>query len=173
MKEIVPATLLFIVLIFINTACNNAGKKHETADTIQNNVTTENTLVFDKLVGLWQQENGKSFERWSKNENGSYRSVAFSVKGTDTSWNEQASIYPEGGDWIFENNVAGQNEGKSVKFTSLILEANSVQFNNPAHDFPTDVNYTVIDSKTMHAFIVGPNTKGGKDTIPFSYTRLN
>ena len=68
--------------------------------------------------------------------------------------------------------MKGQNEGKAVKFTSTFLNETSVQFSNPAYDFPTDINDTVTDANTIRAFIVGPNNKGGKDTIPFNYIRV-
>jgi len=158
--------LATVFLLNVITACNNSEIKPGTTP------PTANELVFDKLTGTWQSEGGKSFERWTKKDNGTFRSVAFSVKGTDTSWNENAKIYPENDSWIFENTVKGQNDGKSVKFTSSMLNDNSVQFSNPSHDFPTDVNYTVVDANTVHAFIIGPNNKGGRDTIPFNYTRV-
>jgi hypothetical protein len=133
--------------------------------------TIPQSVVFDKLVGIWVMKNGRSFEQWNKNSDGTYRSVGFTVKGADTSWNEQASIYPENNKWVFENTVKGQNDGKAVRFTSTILTERTVQFSNPAHDFPTDINYTVSDANTLNAFIVGPDNKGGKDTIPFDFTR--
>jgi hypothetical protein len=74
--------------------------------------------------------------------------------------------------WVFENTVKGENDGKSVKFVSTKLTENSIQFSNPEHDFPNDVNYTVADENTVRAFIVGKNNKGGLDTIPFNYTRV-
>jgi hypothetical protein len=160
------------VMIFsfslIAFACSNSNSPNNPETT----PTPSKALVFDKLAGTWQSEDGKSFERWSKKEDGTFQSVAFSIKGSDPSWNENATIYTENNKWIFENKVKGQNDGKAVKFTSSLLNENTVQFSNPAHDFPTDVNYTVIDANTVHAFIIGPNNKGGKDTIPFNYTRV-
>jgi hypothetical protein len=147
------------------TACNNSASKPET-----NNASSIQS-VFDKLVGTWQNKNATSFERWTKKLDGSFQSVVFSINGKDTLWNERASIYPENGGWVFENAVKDENEGKAVKFTSSALSKNSVQFSNPAHDFPTDINYTIVDENTVHAFIVGPNDKGGKDTILYYYTR--
>lgn len=158
------------ILIVITFACNNSGGSTTQKEDIP--APAQQPLIFDKLTGVWKNEDGKSFERWTKNDNGSYRSVGFSIEGNDTSWNEQADIYQENGKWIFENIVKGQNEGKAVKFTSSFLNETSVQFSNPAHDFPTDINYTVADGNTLRAFIVGPNTKGGKDTIPFNYIRV-
>lgn len=165
--------LLIGFLLTINiVACNDTGNSEEkTTEAITaNNKPKE--LVFDKLVGLWKSEDSRSCELWIKNADGTYQSRAYSIKGVDTSWNEQANIFPENDNWIFENTVKGQNDGKAVKFTSTILNENTVQFSNPQHDFPTDVNYTVQDTNTLNAFIIGPNNKGGKDTIPFNYTRI-
>jgi Domain of unknown function (DUF6265) len=159
-------SIIVLILTVCNTSCNNSEIKPKTTP------PPDKPLVFDKLVGTWQSEDGKSFERWKKNDDGTFQSVAFSVKGSDTSWNEQANIYPENDKWVFENTVKGQNDGKAVKFTSTSLNENSVQFSNQAHDFPTDVNYTVVDINTVHAFIIGPNKNGGKDTIPFNYTMV-
>ena len=97
--------------------------------------TQTRELVFDKLIGTWKSEDGKSFEQWTKNDNGTYHFRAFSVKGRDTSRNEEANIYREHDNWIFENTVRGQNDGKAVKFTSTILNEKTVQFINPQHNF--------------------------------------
>lgn len=171
-QQYILRVVTVFVTFFILAACNNEKANTEASTTKNTNVATVKQLVFDKLAGTWQSEDGKSFERWTKKENGTFQSVAFSVKGSDTSWNEHANIYPENDKWIFENTVKGQNDDKAVKFTSSILNENSVQFSNPAHDFPTDVNYTVADANTVNAFIIGPNKNGGKDTIPFNYTRV-
>ena len=164
-------SLNILIIIAGAIACNSSGSSTNT----ESNTTIQplQQIVFDKLAGTWQSEDAKSFERWTKNDNGTYRSFGFSIKGSDTSWNEQANIYRENDNWVFENTVNGQNEGKAVKFTSTILNESSVQFSNPVHDFPTDINYTVADVNTVKAFITGPNNKGGRDTIQFNFTRVN
>lgn len=175
MKLIQQKILLLVVVIAASTtACNNSSESNTETDTKKTEITTPavTEVVFDKMLGTWQSEDGNSFERWTKNDKGGYQSAAYSVKGKDTSWNEQATIYLENSNWVFENTVKGQNDGKAVKFVSSILQENTIQFSNPAHDFPTDINYTVTDANTLNAFIVGPNKNGGKDTIPFNYTRV-
>jgi hypothetical protein len=168
----------FVFLLFFSSilfSCNNENKKKtETTanDSDSSGVAENKQLVFDKLVGTWKSEDGKSFERWIKNADGTFQSAVYSVKEKDTTWNEQAKIYMETDKWVYENTVSGQNNGKSVKFTSTSLSESNVQFSNPAHDFPNDINYTVADENTVRAFIVGKNEKGGKDTIPFNYTRV-
>lgn len=129
-------------------------------------------LVFDKLVGLWKRQNGRSFELWQKNSDGSFQSSSFRLKGTDTSWTERGRVYPDGDAWIYENVVAGQNDGRAIRFRSIFLTEKTVQFSNPAHDFPTDINYTLRDHDSLHAFIIGPNKTNGRDTIPFDFIRV-
>lgn len=162
-----------ITMLITQTFCNNqtevAGKS-ETSDTT---IAPVPPAVFEKLVGTWQNEDGKTFERWTKNSQGGYQSVVFSIKGSDTSWNERADIYQSGGAWVFENTVSGQNDGKAVKFTSTFVNNNSVQFSNPDHDFPNDINYTLRDASTLNAFIIGKNKNGGLDTIPFNSKRIH
>jgi len=161
---------LLLVISLILLSCNDSVESKESKP--EDVLIKERVLVFDKLLGTWKAEDGKSFERWIKNPDGSYASASYSLSGADTSWNEMAKIYPDQENWIFENNVKGQNNGQSVRFTSTLLTDSTVQFSNPNHDFPTDVNYTLIDSNNVHAFIIGPNKNGGRDTIPFNYTKL-
>jgi hypothetical protein len=163
-------TVLLSAILLLN--CNNETASVAETETAANAKPSPPTSVFEKLVGTWKSENGRSFERWTRNSDGTYRADVYSIKGTDTSWNEQARIYPEYSKWVYENIVKNQNDGKAVRFTSILLNDNSVQFSNPAHDFPTDVNYTLPDMNTLHAFIIGPNSKGGRDTIPFNSTRV-
>ena len=169
----ISITCLLSIVLF---NCNNqtASSKETKVDSTGTGekAVDANHPVFEKLLGTWQLEDGKTYERWKKNKDGTYRSDVYKIKGADTSWNDQAHIYPENGQWIFENTVKGQNDDKPVKFTSSKLTDNSVQFTNPVHDFPTDINYTVPDQNTVNAFIIGPNGKGGKDTIPFIYKRF-
>jgi hypothetical protein len=167
----------FNIICFSSLAlysCNNqtAGSSETKAGSATTKQTTTPPPVFEKLLGTWQLEDGKTYERWKRNDDGTYRSDVYKLKGADTSWNERAHIYPENGQWIFENRINGQNDDKSVKFTSSKLTDNSVQFSNPAHDFPTDVNYTISDQNTVNAFIVGANARGGKDTIPYKSKRF-
>jgi hypothetical protein len=175
MNSMLPRLVLLLSISATFIACNNKNVSNaaDTKSTSEKESPKASAApaVFDLLIGTWKTSDGKLFERWTKNDNGTYTSVVFSLKGSDTSWKERVNIYPENDKWVYENIVADQNAGQSVKFTSIFLTSNSVQFSNPAHDFPTDINYTLPDVNTVNAFIVGPDNKGGKDTIPFNYTR--
>lgn len=145
----------------------------KTENPVESMPENSKAFVLDKLLGTWQGEDGKSFERWTKENHERYRSLVYSLNGKDTVVNERAVIYREGEKWVFENQVSGQNDGKSVKFVSAFVKEDAVQFSNPAHDFPNEIHYSIPDHAHVNAFIVGNNERGGKDTIPFNYKRVN
>ncbi|HSU29257.1 MAG TPA: hypothetical protein VLJ68_12810 [Chitinophagaceae bacterium] len=161
-----------VIMVITMVACKDQKDKGNLKGDGIAPASAATPTVFDKLLGTWASEDGKNFERWIKNEDGTFTSVVFHIKEKDTIYTDQTIVYREKGKWVSENTIAGQNEGQAVKFTEAILTENSIQFSNPAHDFPTDVNYKVRDANTVNAFIAGPNNKGGKDTIPFNYTRV-
>jgi len=166
----------FIAILIFNTllaACSNSGSEKVDTAAPKTMAADLAPLVFDKLIGTWLLEDGKTFEQWTRNADGTYQSIVFTLKEKDTSYNEKAKTYKENENWVFENTVYGQNDGKAIKFTSSKLTDITVQFSNPAHDFPTDINYTLPDANTINAFIIGPNKSGGKDTIPYNYKRVN
>lgn len=80
---------------------------------------------------------------------------------------EEVKIVNEAGKWNFITQVKGQNKGKSITFTSTLLMDTMVQFENPAHDFPRMVNYRLVSSNILRAFISGTT-----DTIYFNYSRV-
>ena len=173
MKHFIPSAALYLLSALLLSSCNNE-EPSVPAEKVspKNSLPPVKELVFKKLVGTWKSIESDNFERWTENPDGTYHAVAFSVKAKDTSWNEDARIYPQGDNWIFENKVKNQNNGQTVAFTSTILAEDQVQFSNPQHDFPTDVNYRFVNPNKLNAFIVGPNEKGGKDTIPFAFKRV-
>ncbi|MBC7947281.1 MAG: hypothetical protein H7Y42_05330 [Chitinophagaceae bacterium] len=168
-NRIVALICIALTLASCNGNSNTPDVKEN--DTVETATRPVGELLFDNLVGTWRRDDGKSFERWTKIAMGHYRSEVYKLQKTDTAWEEQADVFRMPDRWFFQNKVAGQNEGKAVRFTSTSITENSVHFSNPAHDFPTDIHYSMPDSNMVHAYIVGPNSNGGKDTIPFNYTR--
>lgn len=146
--------LLFGVCSLIFYACgNNSGGKSD---------------LFDAIVGTWKLEDDNQFERWVKNADGSYLSTGFTVvNDKDTIISEKVKIYSKGSGWCFETLVSGQNDGKSVVFTSEILNDSLVQFENKGHDFPNIINYRLLYQNSLQAFIAGK-----ADTIFFKYSRV-
>ncbi len=157
---------LFIVITGCNTSLNKNVSDQE--DSIYLPPT-----LFEKLTGTWQVEKRNHFEQWSKKSDGTYECKGFKVVGKDTSFYEKATIYPDRSNWVFENTVNDQNEGRPVKFISTFLTPSIVHFSNPEHDFPTDIQYEMTGDNTLKAFISGPGKNNLQDTIYFYFKRVN
>lgn len=149
--------------------CTNATDQRENAPDQELAVRT----VIEWLPGTWASDDNISFEQWTKENDSSFRSKGFVAQSGDTSWKESGRLFKEDATWIFENTVKDQNAGKPIRFKAIRLDKHSIQFSNPEHDFPTDINYTLPDSNTMNAFIFGPGKNGRKDTIPFNFKRVH
>ncbi|HTD93875.1 MAG TPA: hypothetical protein VK644_08695 [Chitinophagaceae bacterium] len=167
-------TLSVTIAIFSGTisGCNETSQPGEANDPAPAVSSSPTPNVFEKLLGTWKNKDNGNFEHWVKKPDGSFHSAVFHIRNNDTVFTERANIYQEDSIWVFENVVKDQNAGKAVRFLATVLSGTNVQFSNPAHDFPTDVNYSVPDDSTVNAFIVGPNEKGTKDTVHFNYKRV-
>lgn len=129
---------------------------------------SEKQIVFEKLIGTWQIEGENEFEKWSKNDDGTFSSVMYKVKEGDTTYLETVKIYKnEKSLWVYEPLVKGQNNGQPVSFTEVLLNETQVSFENQQHDFPKYIHYSLISPVKLEAFIAG-----GKDTVRFNFKRL-
>src|SRR5687767_949512 len=100
-------SIIILVPTLLIIACNNNNETNVAKSIETTAVTPSKQIIFDRLVGTWQNTDGKSFERWIKNEDGSFNAAAYILKGKDTVWNERASIYKSNSNWVFENLVSG------------------------------------------------------------------
>lgn len=127
-------------------------------------------IIFNKLIGSWQRSNSRIQEKWAKKPDGSYFSVMYRVNGADTTLIEEVNTTREGKIWVYA--VKGADNPGIVRFPSVEAGPNRVHFANPSHDFPTDIVYELLDPTHIKAYIVGPNDKGGKDTVWFNFTKI-
>jgi Domain of unknown function (DUF6265) len=165
LKITLSATL--VSLLSAISSCNSgAGNKTKEDDPLASLTTASTPKVFERLLGTWKNTSNDEFERWTKNADGSFQSVVFHIKNGDTLFTERANVYQDDSTWTFENVVKDQNAGKAVKFPATVIGETNVHFSNPAHDFPTEINYSVPNDTTVNAFIAG-----GQDTVLFNYRR--
>lgn len=126
-------------------------------------------VIFSKLNGTWQRSNGRTHEKWEQKPDGSFFSVMYSVRGADTTIQEEVTTTREGNRWVYA--VKGAGNAEIVRFPSVEVTPTKAHFSNPTHDFPTDIVYELIDPTKLKAYIVGPNDKGGKDTVWFNFSK--
>lgn len=126
------------------------------------------TQPFDQLIGQWARSNdaqGKqTFEHWRKVDSSHYQGLGFTMEGPDTTWQEDIHLQKEGGTWRFM--VTGQGESQATVFTITQRDAHRFVCENPAHDFPQKIAYTIA-ADSIAAVI-----SGGETHILFAFRRM-
>ena len=150
MKRYLPATLL-LFCSFISA----------------DNFNSLNTLV----GGTWKMKtaNGYSCEKWTKVSKNELSSLAFDIKGKDTTVLERVKLINKAG--IISYNVTGAKSGDKTSFKLTSAKNNQFIFEDPKHDFPQRVIYHFIKPDSLHALVDG-KYKGKYEKADYFYKRV-
>lgn len=131
------------------------------------------------LLGTWENktEKGTYTETWQVTDNitkegYTYKRLeAFStmVKDLDTLFSEEVVLFKID-KWIYTVMAKGQNNDKAVVFTATKNTATELVFENPEHDFPKKITYTLVSPDSLYAEISGDGKKQG---FPFKRVSRN
>ncbi len=161
-------TIFFILLaIFCINSCKNICKT----------ITNDNNFIeLEKanwIIGEWQNisSEGISTEIWKKKNDSTYVGKSYFVVNKDTLFNETISIEQIGKQLFYIPIVIDQNNGKPVIFTLTSSNKSQLIFENPKHDFPQKITYTLISNYTLLAEISGLK-EGKQNSQKFPMTRV-
>ncbi len=113
------------------------------------------------LQGVWKTEQGPLFyEQWTLMSDSSLKGKGFTIKGNDTLILENIRLRQKEGNWMYEAQASGQNDGQSIAFPLKEKSGNSWSFENLAHDYPNRIIYTFKNDSILKART--ENTAGNK-----------
>ncbi|MDP3558502.1 MAG: DUF6265 family protein [Bacteroidota bacterium] len=126
------------------------------------------------LIGSWQNSssNGIGTEIWKKENDSVFSGTSFLLFKKDTAFLETFSLIQKGNEVSFVPIVKNQNNGKPVQFILSESKKNKLIFENPKHDFPQKITYSLITNDSMLAEISGLQD-GKEKTIQFPFKRVN
>lgn len=112
------------------------------------------------LPGLWESTgNIRLYEEWWIIDDSTLMGKSFSINGNDTLMLETMELRQMRGNWIYQALVAGQNEGKTVRFPMTDAKEAMV-FENAEHDYPNRIIYK-LEADTL-LFARTENMAGNK-----------
>lgn len=120
--------------------------------------SAQSTSSFPKwLPGKWenQTQRGKMVEEWSKLNDSTYTGRSYMITATDSISLESIVLKKEGDEIFYIPTVKGQNNEQPVKFKLTFSSPNQLVFENPAHDFPQKITYTLESENSLMAEISG------------------
>lgn len=107
------------------------------------------------LGGTWIGTTGASTfeERWTPPVGGAMQGMARSTRAGRTTSFEFLCIVERGGTVVYQAMPNGRQP--ATDFTLTKIEGTSVTFENPAHDFPKAIRYTLGSDGTLEAVVSG------------------
>ena len=150
-------------------SCSNSSIK----TTTDNTITGFNELEkANWLIGEWQNNTpeGNATEAWEKKNDSTFAGKSYVVVGKDTVFSETLSIGQIGKELFYISTVKDQNNEQPIKFSLTSSTSKQLVFENPKHDFPQKISYTLITNDSLLAEISG--MKDGKQNLQkFPMTR--
>jgi hypothetical protein len=121
------------------------------------------------LQGCWESRSAQRTveEHWMAPGGRSMLGLSRTIRGNELLTYEMVVIREQAERFAYEAHPAGQ---PSAVFLSRDVNASSVVFENPEHDFPQRVGYT-RNGTSLDAWIEGTN-KGQHRRVDFSYQRV-
>ena len=109
------------------------------------------------LIGLWENKTSKGsiYEEWVPANEYELLGRSFAVHGKDTAVFEKIRLVNEAEGMFYIPAVSNQNEGKPVRFGLTSITDKKLIFENPDHDFPQVISYTLITQDSIEAQISG------------------
>jgi hypothetical protein len=146
---------ILLSVIFLAAACGDAREK--STDTVSGSPAYELIRKLNWLSGSWsgRSPDGIFGEGWELVNDSVYHGKGYFIVGKDTVSSESLRLVQEGTQLFYEPTVKNQNGGKAVRFEMTSLSENTVVFENPSHDFPQKINYTLVNPDSLVAEISG------------------
>lgn len=161
MNKFVSRINLAIVLIF-TLGCGGEVYRVEKESELQK---------LDWLLGTWQRESKDRvlYETWRRVSKHTFEGNGYAVADRDTIFTEFLRI-EQFGDSIFYTAKISENE-YPVPFKLVSLGDSSVLFENPNHDFPQRISYSLVSDGSLHVRAEGLSN-GEKSGLDFHFTRV-
>lgn len=158
--KIISRIIILSVSLFIIACSSNKNEN-------SNKPVSYTGYDFDFLLGEWNRTNDeegkKTFENWKKENDSTYIGVSFTLKDSDTIWQENTILSPIDGIWYYQVKMRGDKE--STNFKVIDYENNSFTSENKQNEFPKTIRYWKKD-QTLNAEIADDEIK-----VPFVFEK--
>jgi len=118
---------------------------------------------FSWMTGNWQRSDDKpgrtTFEQWEQASETLYLGLSYTMVDIDTVWQEKMRLVSAEIGWTLEVN----GEGETIPFRLTSIEQGSFVSENPNHDFPKMITYT-LRGDSLAAVISGEGRE-----VPFTF----
>ena len=124
---------------------------------------------FDKLektnwlLNQWENKtsDGDFSEKWIQKNDSTFYGESYFIANQDTLFAETLQLIQCDTSLVLIISVPNQNEEKPVTFNLTSVTEKEFVFENPTHDFPKMIRYTLVNQDSLYAEISGDGKKQG------------
>ncbi|MBL7724618.1 MAG: hypothetical protein JNK27_10740 [Chitinophagaceae bacterium] len=159
--KLITCAILFAALVFLG--CSDAKK--EKIATVS---------IFSWLNGHWTmpEKDGTVTEEWKIVNDSLMDGKSDFVKGDSVIPFETIRIFRKDTSFYYEAKAAGQNNEQPVAFKLTSFSDTGFVAENPQHDFPKRISYTLVNKDSIYAFVDGgPQQPDKKSDFYYSRTK--
>ena len=137
-------TLILLLLVIVS--CKNSGSNEK-----------EKIKAANWLLGNWENvsKDGKLSENWIKTNDSTFQAQSLFIKEKDTLHFESINLQQKGEELTYSATVKGQNNDEPVAFKLTKATEKEMTFENPKHDYPQKISYTLVTPDNLVAKISG------------------
>ena len=109
------------------------------------------------LLGKWENkvDEGILSESWKRLNDSTFQAESFFIKDKDTLHFETILLQQKGEELFYNATVKGQNDDRPVSFHLTSETDKKLVFENPKHDYPQKITYTLVNKDSLVAEISG------------------
>lgn len=162
-KNIILLVCITLVALLAVACNNNTGKENP-----------ETVARFTWLNGEWAMKESEATvtEQWKTINDSLMEGSSDVVKGDTIIPFETIRIFRKDASFYYEAKAAGQNNEQPVAFKLTSFSDSGFVAENPQHDFPKRISYTLVNKDSIHAFIdAGPQHPEKKSDFYYSRTK--
>jgi len=114
-------------------------------------------VVGDWLLGKWENKSsdGNLSETWKKANDSVYNGESYFIKGKDTLHFENIQLKQKKEDLFYISTIKGENNDEAVEFKMTNSTEKQLLFENPKHDYPKKISYTLVTPDNLAIEISG------------------
>ena len=166
MKSIKLLLYVFCVVLFINSCkkYDSLGREIKEYEKIKN---------ASWLVGEWQKKDslGTLSENWRTENDSIMIGNSYFVNEKDTIHSESIELTESKDIMIYESIIKGENNDEPVPFQLTESTDSILFFENPKHDYPSNIKYVLNKDKSIKITISGKQ-KGVISAINYAMIRV-
>ena len=160
--------ILFLVSFITICSCNRTSDV-----TIQKPEAKRSIEKADWLIGEWQNisKEGIFTEVWIRKDDSTFSGISTFVIGKDTVLNELITLEEVKNELFYIPVVKNQNNGEPIPFKLTSITEKQLVFENPKHDFPQKITYSLVSQDSIYAEISG-NNQGKAQSVSFPMKKV-